>query len=81
MLDNRDIINDEERLYNWVVGNDEQNGLVNRIQEKIDSKDYSDIHLLSEMLAEAGILPMYGMPTRTRQLYAGLQVKTGKLKH
>lgn len=79
LLDNSDVKKDKVHLFNMVVGNEGQEGLINRIQSKIDSNDYSDIHLLAEMLAEAGILPMYGMPTRTRQLYAGLQVKDRRI--
>lgn len=35
---------------------------------------------LAECLAEGGVLPMYGMPTRERILYHGLQVSEGNLR-
>ncbi len=33
---------------------------------------------LAQYLAERGLLPMYGMPTRVRQLYTGLTAKPGQ---
>jgi DEAD/DEAH box helicase domain-containing protein len=43
-------------------------GLCRRIELTIDSKEFSDSNLANR-LAEAGILPNYGMPTRLRRLY------------
>ena len=45
-----------------------KNGLVERISEIVASDDYTQ-DLLSERLANAGMLPMFGFPTRTRNLY------------
>jgi hypothetical protein len=44
------------------------------IQKVVDSKEFIE-EGLAERLAEAGILPMFGMPTRTRVLYHGLGAK------
>lgn len=45
-----------------------QNDLVNRISEIANSSEYTQT-FLSERLANAGLLPMFGFPTRTRNLY------------
>lgn len=45
-----------------------QNELVDRISKIATSSDYTQT-LLSERLANAGLLPMFGFPTRTRNLY------------
>lgn len=44
------------------------NDLVKRITEIAESGDYTQDNL-SERLANAGLLPMFGFPTRTRNLY------------
>jgi len=43
-------------------------GLVDRITEIVESPEYTQ-EILSERLANAGMLPMFGFPTRTRNLY------------
>lgn len=43
-----------------------------------DQKEYKPVNRrgLAQFLAERGLLPMYGMPTRVRQLYLGLRSDT-----
>jgi DEAD/DEAH box helicase domain-containing protein len=41
--------------------------------DAIDAQEFGDLRL-GEALAEIGKLPMYGMPTRARQLYTGFRV-------
>lgn len=41
---------------------------IDRISEIVESNDYNQ-DILSERLANAGMLPMFGFPTRTRNLY------------
>ncbi|MEV4422472.1 DUF1998 domain-containing protein, partial [Patulibacter sp. NPDC049589] len=43
-------------------------GLIERIDRAVDSGHF-DIPELSELLANAGVLPMFGFPTRARPLY------------
>ena len=45
-----------------------KNGLIDRITEIAKSDSYTQ-DFLSERLANAGLLPMFGFPTRTRNLY------------
>lgn len=45
-----------------------ENKLVERITEIADSPEFTQ-EILSERLANAGMLPMFGFPTRTRNLY------------
>lgn len=45
-----------------------QNHLIDRISDIAASKDFTQT-FLSERLANAGLLPMFGFPTRTRNLY------------
>jgi hypothetical protein len=52
---------------------------VDRILEDIeDQREYQPMVRkgLAQFLAERGLLPMYGMPTRIRQLYLGLRAET-----
>lgn len=63
--------NEFNELLQWIIDNND--GLVNRIDSKVHSDDFNDVTALSELLAEAGVLPMYGMPTRTRSLYANIK--------
>lgn len=44
-----------------------KNDLIDDINEKVEQY-YMDYNSLSELLANAGILPMFGFPTRTRNL-------------
>ena len=45
-----------------------KNQFIDRISEIVVSDDYNQ-DILSERLANAGLLPMFGFPTRTRNLY------------
>lgn len=45
-----------------------RSGLVDEIDEWVDSPYYLQVEL-SELLANAGVLPMFGFPTRVRDLY------------
>ena len=47
----------------------------NEAPENFSEQEGSLKNGLAESLAEAGILPMFGMPTRTRVLYHGLGIK------
>jgi DEAD/DEAH box helicase domain-containing protein len=47
----------------------QQQELVGVIDEAVDSRYYLQTEL-SELLANAGVLPMFGFPTRVRQLYS-----------
>lgn len=51
--------------------NYEKNGLVNKIDEVVKSDLYIQ-RSLSERLAAAGVLPMFGFPTQVRSLYLGI---------
>lgn len=57
------LSDDNEVLYHRL-----QNELVNKISEVVSSKEYTQV-ALSERLANAGHLPMFGFPTRARILY------------
>lgn len=50
-------------------------GLVQAIEEQREFKP-ANRQGLAQFLAERGLLPMYGMPTRVRQLYLGLRAET-----
>lgn len=58
-------INDQAQFVNWV-----NNELLELINKAVVNKDITESDL-AECLAEAGILPMYGMPTRVRSLFSG----------
>ncbi|MFO1800033.1 hypothetical protein QOT89_22360 [Pseudomonas aeruginosa] len=52
---------------------------VERLIEEISGqKEYKPVNRqgLAQFLAERGLLPMYGMPTRVRQLYLGVRAET-----
>lgn len=55
---------DEHELIEWA-----RNGLVNNIDEAV-ANPYFQHAELSELLANAGVLPMFGFPTRVRPLYS-----------
>jgi DEAD/DEAH box helicase domain-containing protein len=46
---------------------------IRRVNERAESKQYG----LAHSLAEQGSLPMYGMPTRVRNLYTGIKPVSG----
>lgn len=52
----------------WEIWNYINNDLVNRISEVVNSNNFTQ-SFLSERLANAGLLPMFGYPTRVRNLY------------
>ncbi|MEG8038743.1 helicase-related protein [Sphingomonas sp. LR60] len=56
------------------------NATVDAIVGEIEAQRRSRIHGerrgLAQFLAERGLLPMYGMPTRVRQLYLGLRAQS-----
>ncbi len=52
----------------WEIWNYINNDLVNRISEVVNSNNFTQ-SFLSEKLANAGLLPMFGYPTRVRNLY------------
>lgn len=56
-------------IYNFVYEH-----LVDRISEIASSDDFTQ-EFLSERLANAGLLPMFGFPTRTRNLYLSEPLK------
>lgn len=53
----------KKEIYNFIFGN-----LLDKISEVASSDEYTQ-EFLSERLANAGLLPMFGFPTRTRNLY------------
>ncbi|ANJ28100.1 DEAD/DEAH box helicase [Agromyces aureus] len=55
---------DVDELKDWA-----RNGLVNDIDEAVGNP-YFQHNELSELLANAGVLPMFGFPTRVRPLYS-----------
>jgi len=54
-------------LVKYIVGEGNTN-LMGRISSVVQAGEFVEINLANR-LAEAGILPMYGMPTRVRRLY------------
>lgn len=56
----------DESLLQWL--SDATDGLPARIQKAVDAAELAGKGL-AERLAEGAVLPMYGMPTRTRLLY------------
>lgn len=57
-----------DKLVEWATSG----GLLSAMQEAIGNEIIVTPYV-AECLAEAGILPMYGMPTRDRELYSGFQ--------
>ena len=73
---NRDgqINSDIEDIYNWV-----KNDLVGKID--IAVKKTSNYEMgLAKFLSESGFLPMYGMPSESRNFYHGYDSVKGKVK-
>lgn len=65
-----------KRLYEYASNVESQNGLYSHINNAV--KDESIVaDSLAECLAEGGVLPMYGMPTRDRVMYHSLQYTNG----
>lgn len=73
---NRDgqISSDIDEIYNWIK---------NRLVGKIDAavKKTSNYEMgLAKFLSESGFLPMYGMPSESRNFYHGYDSVKGKIK-
>lgn len=62
---NKEIDKDVRELYNWI-----RNDLVDQI-DNVVRKTHVDDKGLAEYLTETGFLPMYGMPSDSRQFYHG----------
>ena len=58
-----EISNNTHKLVNWVLKD-----LVNEIDQQVKEHPF-EVDDLSQALAESGLLPMFGFPTRTRLLY------------
>lgn len=65
-----------ERLASYAYEVDSENNLYGKIDKAVDDESVV-ADSLAECLAEAGVLPMYGMPTRDRLLYHSLQYARG----
>lgn len=59
-------------LINWATSKD---GLFKAIDNALHKENITS-NDVAETLAEAGLLPMYGMPTRVRDLYVGIDVES-----
>jgi len=80
---NKQIINDiattlsptfQSSLYRWASDDDNLMASLNKAIENLNISTEDT----AECLAESGLLPMYGMPTRDRQLYSGFQYITNE---
>ena len=60
-------INDIDPFTDWVCSE-----LIPEVDMALQNPDFSE-ESIAECLAEAGVLPMYGMPTRTRDLFTGFK--------
>ncbi len=58
-----EISNNNHKLINWV-----HKDLINEIDQQVKAHPF-EMDDLSQALAESGLLPMFGFPTRTRLLY------------
>jgi DEAD/DEAH box helicase domain-containing protein len=58
-----DILLTEKEIFNHL-----KDKLISNIGDVVKNKDYTQV-ALSERLANAGLLPMFGFPTKTRALY------------
>lgn len=58
-----EIANNTHKLVNWV-----QKNLVDEIDQQVEDHPF-EVDDLSQALAESGLLPMFGFPTRTRLLF------------
>jgi hypothetical protein len=65
------VITRGSRISPDVLFNFALNELLEKIEQVIDSEEYVG-RTLAQRLAEAGVLPMFGMPTSVRQLYFDL---------
>ena len=60
-------------LIDYARQTDDSVGLYQKIVDAVKNSNIEEEDL-AETLAESGILPMYGMPTRSRSLYTGFQL-------
>lgn len=67
--------NDKEAIIRWI-----RSDLVDKIDEVASSGVYLQTEL-SERLANAGVLPMWGFPTRVRTLYARRPRERDEIEH
>lgn len=73
------LTNNEElitRLVKYASDTDSNDSLLKKISDAVDDESVV-ADSLAECLAEGGVLPMYGMPTRDRVLYHSLQYVRG----
>lgn len=64
----------EAELVSWAT---DQTQMLSSLDKALDNPNIVTQDT-AECLAEAGLLPMYGMPTRDRQLYSGFQYSDNK---
>lgn len=67
--------NDKNKLVDYI-----KNNLINKIDEEVKKSKEEFEDSLSELLANAGLLPMFGFPTRTRNLIIETDYKTNIIK-
>lgn len=65
-----------ERLVQYAANTEQEGSLCANIDKAV-ADDSIVADSLAECLAEGGVLPMYGMPTRDRVLYHSLQYRNG----
>lgn len=73
--DNAELLqpSNAQELEAWAEDVQSDTGLFKKMDRALDNTPYIVAEYIAECLAEAGILPMYGMPTRDRTLYTGFQ--------
>ena len=69
----------KDELVNYAIDITRNDGLFKRIVNALENTPSIVQEDIAECLAEAGILPMYGMPTRTRNLFMGFQTSKNKI--
>ena len=70
---NNEIVQDLDQIKNWF-----KNTLINQLQNAYDKKTSNEG--LAQIFAEAGILPMFGMPSGVRELFHGVDVDRKELR-
>ena len=70
------LTENQECIDRLVVYASDANGLIAQMDKAV-ADDSIVVDSLAECLAEGGVLPMYGMPTRDRVLYHSLQYTNG----
>jgi uncharacterized C2H2 Zn-finger protein len=69
----------KDELVNYATDITRSDGLFQRMVNTLEKTPSIVQDDIAECLAEAGILPMYGMPTRTRNLFMGFQTSKDKI--